>query len=293
MPRKRSDASYWSRLTPVDERDGMPPNRGRFMDIWVRSGRLPPPPVHMDYPWSAAEWASNIAEYKQRFPSPEAAAYLHELETDLQSPETRAEMDAAKRRWEKHEQERTAPFQTYLRELERRGVNRRQLLTLITGGTPDQPVNLGLMMRHLSFLAFMHGTWREYGRHLRKLWRQYRTEMVLLTDETLRPETRRLLREDLEDIFRCLRYEAGSGVFAVTVRSSGLTVTPGRDLSRQTFWTPPAVAIVNYLYPILGSFEECYRVTTHLFHLGFNFPDKPHLIKQRYRHAQRKAAAPR
>jgi hypothetical protein len=222
---------------------------------------------------------------KRQAPPPEAAAFLQWLETDLRSPDTIAELTAEREQWERQEHERLRPFFAYLRELEKAGVDTAHLMGLITGGLPEQPVRLFIVMRGLSFLRFMRGPWQAYRRRLRVLWRRYHNTLFLLEDDALRPATRQALREDLDTVFRCLRWEASVGAWKRTVPSESITVDPTTDVSRQGFWTPPTVALVDYLRPILGTHEEAYRVTARLFHLQFDFPDNPLLIKRRYRHA--------
>ncbi len=290
MRKKPSDSSYWSRFAPPDNLDGIPGNRLHHMDTWVRAGRLPEPPRYEDYPWSTETWSYIIAKLKKKSSSPDESLFFQELEKSLASLEASSRLKEAEVKWEQIEKDRSAAFLSYLRELEEKAVDAKHLIGLLSGLTRKQPVKLFLVMREVSFLAFVHGPWRKYTLDLRKLWRRYQSTLHLLDDRALRPQTRKTLREDLENIFRSLRWEAAAGGFKRTLPELGITVVPTKDLSRQAFWTRPTVALVDYLSPILGSNEGAYAATAHLFHLLFNYPDNPLLIKRRYLHARSKLA---
>jgi hypothetical protein len=184
-------------------------------------------------------------------------------------------------------------FESYVKELEAKGIKRQRLFALLGGMLPGQSVNLFRVTETVGDLAFIHGAWASYRRHLLQLWRHYRSALPLLEDRTLRYGTRKALREDLSEIFRVIRWFAAFKGFERTIRDKGITVVPTKDLSRQGFWTRPIVALVDDLAPILGSNERAYAATARLFHLLFGYPNKGELVKRRYLHARQKQTPPR
>jgi hypothetical protein len=281
---KSSGSLAWNHFSGGESTDNMI-TRDRIRQTWVRAGRIPEPP-RFEHPWLS--WSQYASKRKSHPERKHALIFLKEMEQYVTSPQMVAALSQYRGKWFPKQTAPSADLRTYFRELEARGVSGIHVLDLIAGMTPQQSVDLFLIMRQVSCLAFMHGAMQRHRRNLLTIWRQYQVYLPLLQDEALRPETRSMLREDLDTIFRCIRVDTSTKGAARTIPKKGITVVPTGDLSRQAFWTGPAVALVEYLRPILGSFQAAYVATARLFHILFGYPDKPLLIKRRHLHFQRK-----
>ncbi|HTY57576.1 MAG TPA: hypothetical protein VMF59_02120, partial [Bacteroidota bacterium] len=215
---------------------------------------------------------------------------IQKIEQELRRPDVIHHLKTQRREWERAEQVRDDRIAEYFFELHKKGVDVDHLLDLMEGLSPEQPFKLPLLISHLKLLAFVHREWPPYNRALRKLWMQYRGSLPLLEDQALRPETRRLLREDLGNIFQCIRAQQLDKEVARTAPQLGITVVPTEGLSRQRFWDKPVLAFVDYFRSILGSYVKAYEATARFFHLVFESPFEANMVKQRYLRVRRSQA---
>jgi len=179
----------------------------------------------------------------------------------------------------------------HIEELQREGADGDRLLQMLTGHHPDQPVPLPLLVHTVRTIGTEDAAWKEWNQAVSRIRRHYQELARSVGDEALSQATRTGLRRDLERIAPL--FPLLGPIRADYPRpEEGITVRPSFDLSRQSFWTGPVVAFVDYLRPILGSREAAYRATAHLFALAFAYPDQPQLVKRRYLHAQQKRPLP-
>jgi hypothetical protein len=159
----------------------------------------------------------------------------------------------------------------------------------------DQKIRLPQLVYHVNQRAFAAHRRKRVRAIARTLWDCYAKFVkawVKGSDpSTMSPEVRNEILRDLRAL-DSLRWDARQldPPDFPPDPSLGITVRPPKDpkampdhLARQEFWTRPAISMVAYLEPLVGSKLQAYIHTARLFALAFGFPDNYKLIEGRVR----------
>ncbi len=175
------------------------------------------------------------------------------------------------------------PMLSHLRES---GVNTERVLRILREEALPKVISVSLMrigyarhfqQRQKSIVA-LNKSYEGLDRRIRK-------------DPALSDALKRTWSQEYDDIERTLRFLKGEPTqdFYLS-REDGYTVGLEKDASRQHFWTPVVVSLVNEWKEVGLTESFAFRDIAQLLSLAFDYPDEPALVKRRYLHAQNRAA---
>lgn len=170
-----------------------------------------------------------------------------------------------------------APLKSFLLHLKTRGADADRLMATLLGHEASK-INL----------FFVYNQWRRWHALVRTT-RARRSEV----DSLLRVYRRldwQIMRDPGPSLFLKAAWARERTIlrFALGLLCSPAPARQRRPLSRQGFWTPVIVALVNHLTEAGWTRRRAYRDVARLLHLAFPaYPDQPEPVKQRYLRARR------
>lgn len=171
-------------------------------------------------------------------------------------------------------------FKSFLCDLEIRGASPSRLLAILAGHEPPK-INL----------FSLYNMWRRWHANVRSM-KARRKEVNLVLRVYRRDQ--QIMRDPARSLFLKAALARERTILRVALGLLGVSKPSRQDrpLSRQAFWTPVIIALIDTLTKAGWTRRRAYRDVARLLHLAFPaYPDQPELIKQRYLRARRDPAS--